>query len=118
MKNMNDKTKLNVLAVGMILIFLLFLAASDIVHASEPVDVLEHCADVEAVAQTIMEKRQEGVSMSIMMRAAGNSELFKTLVVEAFDYPRYTTPSVQRDTVQNFAAKWALLCFQAFEGEF
>lgn len=75
-------------------------------------DSLEICAEIGKLSETIMEKRQAGVSMAEMMAVAKGEakELAQTLVIDAYDQPRYQTPDVQRRTIGDFRDKWYLVC--------
>lgn len=83
--------------------------------AQEPpkVDWQTKCESASRLAKTIMEGRLAGVSMSEMMSIAKEGGLSHTMIIEAYDSPRYQTPAMQRRAVEEFRDKWYLLCVKA-----
>jgi hypothetical protein len=78
----------------------------------------EFCGSMGELAATIMENRQSGVSMATMMEAVpgeGNStsELSETLIISAFETPRYSTDQMQKRAVEEFRDEAYLSCVKA-----
>ena len=77
---------------------------------------LEFCKPIHGLAETIMERRQEGVSMVKMLEIANPSdggsikELSISLVEEAYSSPRYHTPENQQRAVQDFGNEKFKMC--------
>jgi hypothetical protein len=74
----------------------------------------DFCLQMHNVGKTIMDARQKGVSLPTMMQTmSGNlKELLKPIVVEAYSHPVYTTPSIKKETVDEFANKLHLECLK------
>ena len=78
------------------------------VVAEEEVAPLQFCTVVSSLAENIMEARQNGVSMVRSMQIASESgeeikDMVVSLVQMAYDQPRYSTESVKRRAISNFA---------------
>jgi len=65
-------------------------------------EVHEYCKALADTAETAAEKRYEGVAMSRLMEIAGDNEVAKELVREAYDLPNYTAEEYQRRDVREF----------------
>lgn len=48
----------------------------------------DYCRQIADVARLTMEARQNGVAMEVAMEWAGNLEVARVLVIEAWKYPR------------------------------
>lgn len=73
------------------------------------------CDSVGELAEIIMTKRHEGVSMSQLMEIARTedgpgSELVQIMVTMAFDRPRFETVEVQRRSIEEFRDDLYLMC--------
>lgn len=73
----------------------------------------EFCTSVSELSEAVMEGRQGGTPMSEMMRVAGSNGIMKSMVLEAFDHPRYSTRDVKRRTIQEFTNQWFSTCMKA-----
>lgn len=79
----------------------------------------ELCAMIGELAEVTMRARQGGVPMSQLMGILGNSDapqevasLVNSMVVMAYEQPRYRTAAVQADTVSDFRDRFEVMCFQ------
>lgn len=104
---------------AVIIAALLFASAC---NADEKMDkkydatVLKYCELVEKLASMIMQKRQEGVSMSELMTGSlGEGELSKILIVEAYQKPRFTTAKNQQAMTVDFANMTAAACYRRLQ---
>lgn len=81
------------------------------VHAE---DWRETCSTVGELATTIMESRQSGASMAKLMEAVpeGGSYI-ETLIISAYDVPRYSTERMQKKAVEEFRDEVYLECVKA-----
>lgn len=75
----------------------------------------EWCSAVAGLAETIMTKRQEGFSMTDMMRVTRDFEamgdLARSMIREAFEGPRYQTREYQDQVIREFTDNWAVACY-------
>lgn len=86
------------------------------VQANDASDAMKICKPIHSLAQTIMERRQEGASMVEMLEIANTSDnesanTFAILLVEgAYSSPRYHTRENQRRAAQDFGNENFKLC--------
>ncbi len=73
------------------------------------------CKSIEGLARTIMEKRQEGISMSAMMNAIGENNMHRELIKLAYNKTRYNTEKYKQKSIEEFANKAALTCYNSIE---
>ena len=69
------------------------------------------CKVMADTAELMMQARQRGVPMQVIMDAA-EMKSHKRMVVEAYETPRYITKEVQLRQVQNFRDRWYMWCFK------
>jgi hypothetical protein len=78
----------------------------------------ELCSMISELAKTVMTKRQEGVLMSVMLTALEKVEqnpytiLTKTLVITAYDRPRFSTAEYKHQAVIDFANSSMSACVE------
>jgi hypothetical protein len=74
------------------------------------------CPTMGDLAESVMSSRQAGIAMSAMLDALPDdplaANLIRTVVVAAFDQPRYFTESMQRRAEQDFRADIERLCYR------
>ena len=75
------------------------------------------CPDSGKSAYLIMKARQRGVDMSRMMEIASSSgiaeldALNKSLTIDAYKVPRYSTPENQQKAAEDFRDRLLLECY-------
>jgi hypothetical protein len=74
----------------------------------------ETCPSLGELAESIMEARQSGASVSDMMAVAEGNEFVEGLVLTAFESPRYATPEFRIREIENFRNSIEALCYSAF----
>ena len=62
----------------------------------------------------VMELRQEGVPMSQVMQIS-DSELVKAIVVEAYDYPRFSSQEYKEKADNDFRNEVEVECYKTVE---
>lgn len=75
------------------------------------------CERLSKVAATIMESRQSGASMSSLMSANDETsvgKLFDSIVILAYESPRYLTTGMQKQSVEEFENSAYLKCIKAY----
>ncbi|MDQ2066367.1 hypothetical protein Q9295_08280 [Xinfangfangia sp. CPCC 101601] len=87
---------------------------------SAPTAVLasDHCVTLSQLAAKIMEGRQNGVTLIDMMQLLKSddefaNELMQTMVLTAYDLPGFSTDSMKKQAVTDFANNVALMCYKA-----
>lgn len=63
---------------------------------------LENCKIVSDLANTIMERRQDGADMAGLLEIAKDSDLATLLIMEAYKQPQFNTEAVKSRTIRNF----------------
>ena len=96
------------------LLLTIALAATPAV-AKEEATKQDICDAYGKVAEAIMTARQGGVSMSKSMALADDNNLVKSLVIEAYEQPAYSTESVKKKTIRDFADNFLLVCYKEIQ---
>lgn len=73
----------------------------------------EFCESLESAAKSLMKARQTGVEMSAAMKAAEGSEYLSTMVVMAYEEPRWSAQENKRKATQDFSNLVYLECHKA-----
>ena len=81
--------------------------------AASPVMAEGLCTDIEEIATAVHEARSAGVSVTRMMELANGSQVIETIVLDAYDRPRYQTEQVIIRDRQEFVNKWVMHCIRA-----
>lgn len=69
------------------------------------------CAEIGALAYTIMEVRQSGRPMSVLMEIASETPSLQRLVIAAYDTPRYSTKKYQLEAASDFRNDVEAICY-------
>lgn len=84
-------------------------------------DASDHCASIGYFAGTLMEKRQEGATMSELMKIVTSAEgpqqlisIAREMVIAAYEKPQYSMAANKADEVNRFRNDWELKCYKDF----
>ena len=69
------------------------------------------CAGIDKLAMTIMEHRQRGTSLKLILGTLKGNE-FNSIVLDAYDSPRYSVKSNQQKAISEFTNKWHVACLK------
>ncbi len=72
----------------------------------------QDCKMIGDLAEKTMEARQVGVPMSKMMEIAKDDRLLKTIIIDAYKKPRFSTDEFQRSATVDFRADWEVACYE------
>jgi len=72
----------------------------------------DHCLQISSLAESIMTGRQMGLPMSKMMGVT-DLDLARTMVIEAYEHPRFSTEQVKKRAIGDFRDRWYLACVKA-----
>jgi hypothetical protein len=76
-----------------------------------------HCTALSQLAEKIMENRQKGVPMHQQMeRISGTDEIHelgRTLIVEAYDTPKFGSPKYKNEAITEYGNEAMLACYKA-----
>lgn len=70
------------------------------------------CQQIGEIAQIVMQKRQEGASMSTLINATGGNELVRVMVMEAFKRPDFSSDEYKKREQIKFRNAFESLCYQ------
>lgn len=78
------------------------------------------CKDVADLSKNIMEARQAGVPLTLIMdlvekESSGAKDLIKALVISAYKEPNYSSPSMVKKATTEFTNKVYIDCIEAVE---
>lgn len=82
-------------------------------------ELSSRCKSMSELAKIIMQKRQDGVSMSEIVEKVVNTtpqplqEVLRLTVISAYDKPRFNTPEIQQKTILDFENEAYLTCTKA-----
>lgn len=77
------------------------------------------CANVQTLAETIMDLRQDGARMADVMRVAGSTDnpaatkMARIFVQAAYAKPRWHSDQLQQETIRDFGNAAFALCYAA-----
>lgn len=81
------------------------------------------CEQFGELAESIMKSRQTGVPLSSLMNVikdtpeANDNEIFRNMIVMAYDNPRYSSDNMQRRAIEDYRNFWELGCYQSDYGK-
>ncbi len=64
------------------------------------------------MAETIMEKRQDGVKMIDILNLAKDSKLTETIVLDAYDFPKFSIDENKQEMASDFSDRWLMACIK------
>ena len=70
------------------------------------------CTEVQETARLIMEHRQKGTPMATMYKAVSDA-FFKSVIIEAYEYPKMRLQESQQEVTNDFADMYFLMCIKA-----
>lgn len=73
----------------------------------------EMCAAFATYAEVVMKARQSGVPLGQMLETIDGEPLLRSLVMVAYDQPRFSTESYQQEAIDVFRDNVHLGCLQA-----
>jgi hypothetical protein len=80
--------------------------------AEEPVANDAYCEMISKLSEQIMSSRQKGVSLSTVLGIA-KSDMVRTIVMDAWETPRFFMESLSQREIDDFRDKWHLLCLKS-----
>lgn len=88
------------------LILSLALLATPLTAETEDV-----CANMGDAAEAIMSLRQNGYPISDLMDKFGDSNLFRAIILSAYEKPRFSTDEYKQESVRDFRNEVETLCY-------
>lgn len=94
------------------------LAAANSVFAQAN-DAIEVCTSVGELAESIMQHRQSGTSMSLLMSVvtegldddSASRNVVAGMIRSAYGEPRFSTDRMQRRSIEDFRNSYEAMCF-------
>lgn len=72
------------------------------------------CDELAGLAEALMDVRQSGGELGFALGVAGDSDLIRSVVLDAWRVPRMSVPENQQREVSDFRDRWHLLCLDSF----
>ncbi|MCP3909128.1 MAG: hypothetical protein GY712_14060 [Oceanicoccus sp.] len=88
------------------------LALTLIASMPATAQVSEFCKSIADMAETIMEKRQDGVKMIDMLNLVKDNKLIETIVLDAYDFPKFSINENKQEMVSDFSDRWLMACIK------
>ena len=95
------------------------VAASFCLPIAHAQDEADPCASIGGFAEILMEKRQEGIAMSDLMKMVASAEgpqqlinIARKMVISAYEQPKYGSPEYKANAVKSFRNEWELKCYK------
>ena len=88
------------------------LALTLIASMPATAQVSEFCKSITDISETIMEKRQDGVKMIDMLNLVKDNGVVKDIVLDAYDFPKFSTDENKREMVSDFSDRWLMACIK------
>ena len=87
-------------------------------QAEQP-SAMETCTTWGEFAELVMEFRQGGVALSSVIEAMGDdmNSTQRDLIMYAYDTPRFRTPRIVAEVVEDFRNEAEYICFSVFGEE-
>lgn len=79
-------------------------------------DAQQFCVSLGEIATRVMVMRQSEYLMSELMATVPEgaaADLFRDIIMSAYEQPSYSTPEHQQKAVQEFRNAWELQCYNA-----
>lgn len=90
------------------LIATLLLAIGTNAHAE--VSWKEKCATIARIATSVMELRQASAPMADVMKTADGNSAMETMIIQAYEVPRFSTAENKKRAASDFSETWYLTC--------
>jgi len=74
--------------------------------------VSEFCKSITDISETIMEKRQDGVKMIDMLNLVKDNDAVRNIVIDAYDFPKFSIDENKREMVSVFSDRWLMACIK------
>ena len=88
------------------------LALTLIASMPATAQVSEFCKSIADISETIMEKRQEGVKMIDMLELVKDNKAVESIVLDAYDFPKFSVDENKREMVSDFSDRWLMACIK------
>ena len=88
------------------------LAALPIMAHAKPIEVPTNCRQVYFTAQGIMELRQMGIDMPVLVEMTAHHKGLQRIALEAYKEPRYRTAAFQEKLARDFAEDYYNACYE------
>jgi hypothetical protein len=71
------------------------------------------CSQMADLAGSVMSARQANVDMAQAMHVGQGNKIFKLIVRDAYERPRFETEANQKSAVQDYRNVWYLACIKS-----
>ena len=73
----------------------------------------DYCQEIEGLARTIMNNRQNDVPLVSMIKTLKDSELAKKMTLDAYEKPMFSGKAYKDKSINKFANTWYMACLKS-----
>lgn len=88
------------------------LAALPIMAHAKPIEVPTNCRGVYFIAQGIMELRQMGMDMPVLVEITAHHKGLQSIAIEAYAERRYLSAAYREKAARDFAEDFYNVCYE------
>lgn len=88
------------------------LAALPLMAHAQQIEVPTNCRQVYFTAQGIMELRQMGIDMPVLVEMTAHHKGLQSIALEAYKEPRYRTAAFREKAARDFAEDFYNVCYE------
>lgn len=88
------------------------LAALPIMAQAQPIEVPKNCREVYFTAQGIMELRQMGVDMPVLVEMTAHNKGLQSIVFQAYEERQYMSEVYREKAARDFAQDFYNVCYE------
>ena len=88
------------------------LAVTLLLSMPATAQVSEFCKSIAEISETIMQKRQEVVKMIDMLEIVKDNKAVESIVLDAYDFPKFSVDENKREMVSDFSDRWLMACIK------
>ena len=107
---LSDKQMENKPMRKLLSILLLTAAAAASVSAKPNLNFSKNCDELYTVSRMLMQYRQEGKPMNVIINSLKGDKIMRPLVIAAYDVPQYSSPEFKNREINKFANMVYKLC--------
>ena len=92
---------------------LIALTIATLSFAASAEDKQSQCTEISDFAGNIMTLRQLGKPMADTFKISGGSKFVESIIIEAYEHPKFSTEEYRKESVSKFKNKYFLMCIKS-----
>lgn len=93
-------------------LLVIILLNSQAAFSEQKRSLLSLCGVISEFAEVTMESRQSGTPMSKLMEAANGEKSMESIIIRAYEKPRFRTNEMKQQTIENYRDAIYLACIK------